>query len=442
MVNFLKDISINAFIADIPSVIGYNNRAIDREFAMLFDTSNNRLIKGLYAPNDSVEAHWGKFVNLKCDFIDVANPSSFVKVLNKVPHNALDGRFMSDNIDENGNVEFCHDLGSIASGFDDGESLAGRLAKMDTSMRRIYRHLSIKDSDVFPHITDTEWVDIERQNVSAWEESSYQGSIIFNDRNTGQLAYWTPGEDRFSEGTVGAEFEYIPGASGGGSNIDPDAPVNGSGSGTGCSCPGLNWGTVDSSGRILSDKTSLTVFSFDNDWIKADKITDIYTQDGVRDMSPILGGSDSEIDNYLFEYSSSNIIEVTEDGEKKNYPMLRNTEFLRRAILRNTSFVSVILHNNVVKILDTRLFVFSALAVGQIVRVLFTQSVMSQQNFYINRNSKRNLVIYPLSDPELMDLSLICTGIEADGQCTWKIYSTNIPASNIGYENFETTHKG
>lgn len=440
MVNFLKDISINAFIADIPSVIGYNNRAIDREFAMLFDVSNNRLRKGLYAPKDAVEAHWGKFVNLKCQFLDVEDPSSFVKILNKVPHNALDGRFMADNIDANGHVDFCHDLGSIASGFDDGESLAGRLAKIDTSMRRIYRHLSIKDSDSYAHITDEGWTEIEKQNIKAWEESSYQGSVIFNDRNTGQLAYWTPGEDRFSEGSVGAEFEYIPGASaGGGDYVNPDATITGSGSG--CSCPGLNWGTVDSSGRILTDKTTLTVFSFDNDWIKADNIKDVYEQEGLRDITPAIGKTDSEIDNYLSEYSSANMIEVTEDGETRNYPMLKNTEYLRKAILRNTSLVNVILHNNVIKIEDSKLFVFSALAVGQIVRVLFTQSAMSQESFYINRNSLRNFVIYPLPDPELMDLSLICTGIGADGQCTWKIYSTNIPSSNIGYENFETTHK-
>jgi len=57
MINFLKDISINTFIGQLPDVINYNNSAIDKEFEYIFDASNNRLIKSVYAPAGSVEAH-------------------------------------------------------------------------------------------------------------------------------------------------------------------------------------------------------------------------------------------------------------------------------------------------------------------------------------------------------------------------------------------------
>lgn len=57
MINFLKDISINTFIGQLPDVINYNNSAIDKEFEYIFDASSNRLIKSVYAPAGSVEAH-------------------------------------------------------------------------------------------------------------------------------------------------------------------------------------------------------------------------------------------------------------------------------------------------------------------------------------------------------------------------------------------------
>ena len=187
MINFLKDVSINTFIGELPSLINYNNSAIDNEFANIYDTSNNWLTKSLYSPLGSVEAHYGKFTNISCTYLTVSDPSSFQSVMSQIPHNMLSKRFSKDNLNAEGKIVFCHDLAAIDSGLSSGVSLASRLSSMDVSIQRIYQNLSIKDNSGY--VSNSDWTSIAATDASI-ADSSYQAiseiiSKLYGDSASG-----------------------------------------------------------------------------------------------------------------------------------------------------------------------------------------------------------------------------------------------------------------
>lgn len=146
MVNFLKDVSIDTFIGELPSILNFNNNAIEQEFSLFYDSSDGRLIKSVYAPNGTVQAHWGRFTNLEADLVKFTNADSLSQSLETagIPHNVLSKKFRNDwvsnadgtNYDSFDN-DFCHDPAAISSGIENNSnvvSLEDRLKNIESSI--------------------------------------------------------------------------------------------------------------------------------------------------------------------------------------------------------------------------------------------------------------------------------------------------------------------
>lgn len=210
MNNFLKDVSVDTFIGELPSILNFNNKQVEKEFENLFDSSSNTLRQSLNAPNGSVKAHWGRFQNLYCDFFSVGNVDSFRNVMSQIPHNFFSKRFSKDLTNEDGTVDYAHDLQSIESGLGDGESLAGRLARLDASIRRIYYYLTLKNGTVVnkastansstgmpDYIDSSTWSSVDYKAGLAADASyvKYVEENLQSDSNSGVVYYNTDEED-------------------------------------------------------------------------------------------------------------------------------------------------------------------------------------------------------------------------------------------------------
>lgn len=145
MIGFLKDVSVNTLIGELPSIIGWNNRQIEKEFDNIYDSSNNRIIKSVYVPTGAVKSHWGDFVNVKCDYISISNVESMKSTFNNVPHNYFGSRLFNASIDNNSDstatIDYCHNPFAISSGLDDNHSLGFRLNAINSSIQAIYNSI-------------------------------------------------------------------------------------------------------------------------------------------------------------------------------------------------------------------------------------------------------------------------------------------------------------
>ncbi len=103
MIGTLRNISLYSLIADLPVVLKYNNQVIQNQFDHIYDSSSNRLIRSLYAPQGRVQAHWGQFVNLNCKMLVIeegviaaSGESLFDALMSRNVHNNLEKRFSWD----------------------------------------------------------------------------------------------------------------------------------------------------------------------------------------------------------------------------------------------------------------------------------------------------------------------------------------------------------
>ena len=146
MVNFLKDVSIDTFIGELPSILNFNNNAIEQEFSLFYDSSDGRLTKSLYAPNGTVQTHWGRFTNLEAEYVKFTNADSLSQSLETagIPHNVLTKKFRNDWVTtsdgtnyDSFNNDFCHDPAAISSGIENNAnvlSLEDRLKNIESSI--------------------------------------------------------------------------------------------------------------------------------------------------------------------------------------------------------------------------------------------------------------------------------------------------------------------
>ena len=146
MVNFLKDVSLDTFIGELPSIINFNNNSIEQEFNVFYDSSEGRLIRSVYVPNGTVQSHWGRFTNLEAEYVKFSNRDSLSQALEnaKLEHNIFVKKFRNDWIDSSGsttydtfNNDFCHDPGVISSGVENNStvvSLEDRLRVIEASL--------------------------------------------------------------------------------------------------------------------------------------------------------------------------------------------------------------------------------------------------------------------------------------------------------------------
>lgn len=146
MINFLKDVSVNTLIGELPSIIGFNNRSIEKEFNNIYDSSNNRIIKSVYVPTGTVKSHWGDFVNIKCEYLSVNNIDSLKTTFENISHNYFSDRIFNSSIDNlsetTTTIDYCHNPYAISSGLEDNHSLGHRLNNINSSIQYVYNSLS------------------------------------------------------------------------------------------------------------------------------------------------------------------------------------------------------------------------------------------------------------------------------------------------------------
>ena len=90
MKGHLRDIHVDNPIGLLPNIINTNNQVITAEFDNIFDASNNVLTKSLDASGGFARAHWGYFVNLDVNRLNVKDVSaSFGNILTAISKASL-----------------------------------------------------------------------------------------------------------------------------------------------------------------------------------------------------------------------------------------------------------------------------------------------------------------------------------------------------------------
>jgi len=166
------DVNINSLIGDLPTVINYNNEVSTKEFDNIFDSSSNFLKKSLVCNNGRVKAHWGEFINLKCDDLVVNNSVSGKgiedlidsKLGSSMSHKILKHRFSWDpnnNPTDSSLISYAHDTKMIVTDFSSVEktigeysftnrdtvSLREELDVIEDVINLTLKNISIKDDD-------------------------------------------------------------------------------------------------------------------------------------------------------------------------------------------------------------------------------------------------------------------------------------------------------
>ena len=109
MITNLKDLTINSFIGTLPEIINYNNQSIKDSFSYIFDVSRGCYTHDLINPTGQVKAHWGEFVNITTETLQIKDASSlFNNAFKGISHNQWSGRFMDSSVKWNEN--YCHNI--------------------------------------------------------------------------------------------------------------------------------------------------------------------------------------------------------------------------------------------------------------------------------------------------------------------------------------------
>lgn len=161
MLGKLKGLTASSPIADVPEVINENNAVLEKEFGLFFDSSTASLTRSLRAPQGDVEAHNGKFVNLRVSNL-ILDSSAATTNLGKelaalaageVEHSSLRNRFSTDSA----SVVESHDTPTIVTVIPDGEekvfcgarwtgkvTLRDELDRIETVVSGLAENLSVK----------------------------------------------------------------------------------------------------------------------------------------------------------------------------------------------------------------------------------------------------------------------------------------------------------
>ena len=189
MITNLKDITVNSMIGMLPSVINYNNQSIRDSFNYIFDETQQCYIHDLINPTGRVESHWGKFVNLSCDTLQIKDASSFFNsTFNTIAHNTWANRFSEDlHIPTDINLHnekdwYCHDIGAI-------QGLTEKLAQIDSSLSKyneLYKKLTFTDPG------DNVYYDKSNAPSGPWSIASGSQTVINENNNSANNENSTP----------------------------------------------------------------------------------------------------------------------------------------------------------------------------------------------------------------------------------------------------------
>lgn len=124
MLTKLIDTSTCTPIAQLPNILNRNNRAIENEFAEIYDSEENCIKKSVNVPVGSVKAYNGEFTNVSLENLILRNPNALVDVVKNtiklIPHNLVNERYSSDEVDRAMSINkvsetyhFCHDASTI-----------------------------------------------------------------------------------------------------------------------------------------------------------------------------------------------------------------------------------------------------------------------------------------------------------------------------------------
>ena len=168
------DVNINTLIGDLPTVINYNNEVSRKEFDNIFDSSSNYLKKSLVVNNGQVKAHWGDFINLKCEDLVVNNTISGKGIENLIDsklgstmsHKILKHRFSWDPNNAPGDsslITFAHDTRMIVTDFSSTEKTIGEYSFTNRDTVSLREELDV--------IEDV--INLTLKNISIKDENEY-----------------------------------------------------------------------------------------------------------------------------------------------------------------------------------------------------------------------------------------------------------------------------
>ena len=154
---------------------------------LLFDSSLNRLTKSVYAPQGSVKAHFGEFVNLSVEYFTAKNIDSLKPQIKEyvddiaresgTDHNVMQNRFSSSTAEEEYKNIFAHDAAYIV--YKDGISVEDKLNESEESTTKITEDISVLNESVSTMSEDIVTIsdNIETLNSSIAETDNNVNSI-------------------------------------------------------------------------------------------------------------------------------------------------------------------------------------------------------------------------------------------------------------------------
>lgn len=187
------DVNLNSLIGDLPGVINFNNNVAKKEFEYMFDSSSNVLTRSLVAEDGRVKAHWGDFINLKCQdmVIDGTISGNAITELiegglqTNISHRNLKNRFSWDpnNYPTDSSLgTYSHDTEMIVTDFSNKEKNVGQysftnratvplreeLDAVEDIVNDLIKNISVKESEGVLY-TDTDVMtdeEFERDGIS------------------------------------------------------------------------------------------------------------------------------------------------------------------------------------------------------------------------------------------------------------------------------------
>ena len=200
MLGEYKKLTVESGIADLPMTINYNNDVTKKEFENIYDSSTGCLKRSLVAPKGKVDAHEGRFVNLRVsNLIIEKNKVDGNETERKDSHSDLKDRFSWDSsalpaINVSTIDRYAHDTNLIVSWADSSNpidvgakrfsapiTLRAELDAIEACLTGVAKKISFKESggtdDVTEELKDIIEDESDRADIDAKRSMTYGNSL-------------------------------------------------------------------------------------------------------------------------------------------------------------------------------------------------------------------------------------------------------------------------
>lgn len=201
MLGEYRKLNSESGIPDFPSVVNYNCEISEKEFDNIFDSKNGYLIQSLFAPKGKVDAHEGRFVNLRVKNLIVEKNTFNANTKDtETEHKELSNRFSWDfeklpTVSMDTLDDFAHDSRMIVSFADSSNpisvgqttffnpiSLREELDAIESCLTGVAKNISIKESDGSDNVTDI----LKETDDIPQDEMSY-GSYMIDENQVDEI---------------------------------------------------------------------------------------------------------------------------------------------------------------------------------------------------------------------------------------------------------------